>query len=62
MLGFSGDLYGRSIRMHLVTRLRDERRFSGLDELRAQLDQDKLDGERVLAPRAADPAAGGAWH
>jgi hypothetical protein len=42
--------------------LRDERRFSGLDELRAQLDQDKRDGERVLAARVADPQAGGAWH
>jgi riboflavin kinase/FMN adenylyltransferase len=62
VLDFSGDLYGRAIRVHLVTRLRDERRFSGLDELRAQLDQDKRDGERVLATRVADPQAGGAWH
>jgi riboflavin kinase/FMN adenylyltransferase len=62
VLDFSGDLYGRSIRVHLVSRLRDERRFSGLDELRAQLDQDKRDGERVLAARVADPQAGGAWH
>jgi riboflavin kinase/FMN adenylyltransferase len=62
VLDFSGDLYGRSIRVHLVARLRDERRFSSLDELKAQLERDKQDGARVLASRAPDPAARGAWH
>jgi riboflavin kinase/FMN adenylyltransferase len=62
VLDFSGDLYGRSIRVHFVARLRDERRFSGLDELKAQLERDKLDGARALASRVPDPAANGAWH
>ncbi|HTV24098.1 MAG TPA: riboflavin biosynthesis protein RibF [Polyangiaceae bacterium] len=62
VLDYSGDLYGREIRVHLVARLRDERRFSGLDELKAQLERDKQDGARVLASRAPDPSAHGAWH
>lgn len=62
VLGYSGDLYGRELRVHLVSRLRDERRFGSLDELKAQLDRDKRDGEARLARRAPDPAASGAWH
>lgn len=62
VLGFSGDLYGRSLRVHLVERLRDERRFASIDELRAQLDQDKRDGQERLSRRTPDPAACGAWH
>jgi riboflavin kinase/FMN adenylyltransferase len=62
LLGFSGDLYGRTLRFHLVERLREERRFDSLDELRAQLARDKQEGAQRLAQRAPDPAAGGAWH
>jgi riboflavin kinase/FMN adenylyltransferase len=62
LLGFSGDLYGRTLRFHLVERLREERRFDSMDELRAQLERDKQDGAQRLAQRAPDPAAGGAWH
>jgi riboflavin kinase / FMN adenylyltransferase len=62
VLGYSGDLYGRSIRVHLVARLRDERRFESLDALKAQLEQDKRDGEARLSSRVPDPRAGGAWH
>lgn len=62
LLGFSGDLYGRTLRIHLIDRLREERRFSNLDELRAQLDRDKQDGAERIARRAPDPGAGGAWH
>lgn len=62
LLGFSGDLYGRELRVHLVARLRDERRFANLDELRLQLERDKLDGAQALARRIPDPAARGAWH
>jgi len=61
-LGFSGDLYGRSLRAHFVARLRDELRFDGIEALRAQLDQDKLAAAARLASRLPDPAAGDAWH
>ena len=41
------DLYGSPIRVDLVVRLREERRFAGIDELRAQIAKD------VEAARAA---------
>lgn len=62
VLGFSGDLYGQWLRMHLVARLRDEVRFPSLEALRARLDADKTEAAAVLASRAPDPTAGGAWH
>jgi riboflavin kinase / FMN adenylyltransferase len=61
-LGFSGDLYGRTLRAHFVARLRDELKFSGIEALRAQLDQDKLDAAARLGGRVPDPRADGAWH
>lgn len=38
--GFDGDLYGRSLRLVFLARLRDERRFDSLDALKAQLEED----------------------
>ncbi len=38
--GYTGDLYGRSLRLILRGRLRDERRFESLDDLKAQLGAD----------------------
>lgn len=40
LLDFSEDLYGRRLRLRLVARLRDERRFPTLDELKAQIAAD----------------------
>jgi riboflavin kinase/FMN adenylyltransferase len=37
LLAFTGDLYGARLRLHLVARLRDEKRFSGLDDLKTQI-------------------------
>jgi riboflavin kinase/FMN adenylyltransferase len=37
---FDRDLYGQSIRVGFVQRLRDERAFASLDQLRAQIDAD----------------------
>jgi riboflavin kinase/FMN adenylyltransferase len=62
VLGFSGDLYGQTLRLHLVERLRDERRFGSLEELREQLDRDKHEGAERLQQRRPDLTAGGAWH
>lgn len=38
--GFTGDLYGRSLRLILKGRLREERRFDSIDDLKAQLSAD----------------------
>lgn len=41
ILDYSGDLYGRELRVELVQRIREERRFSSHDALRCQLEQDR---------------------
>lgn len=38
--GYSGDLYGKRVRLGFTRRLREERRFSSLDELKRQLAAD----------------------
>ncbi len=55
------ELYGAHLRVHLVARLRGERRFAGLDELRRQIAQDCEDALASLAEAQPDPAARGAW-
>ena len=50
LIGFDGDLYGQEIDVALTTRLRDERRFESLDDLKAQLAMD--------IRQAADAVAG----
>ncbi len=37
---FDGDLYGEVLRVRFLHRIRDERKFSGIDELRAQIEKD----------------------
>src|SRR5215510_7155867 len=41
LLRYSGDLYGRRVRLSFVQRLRDERRFESVDALRAQIEADR---------------------
>ncbi|MCC6647760.1 MAG: bifunctional riboflavin kinase/FAD synthetase [Polyangiaceae bacterium] len=48
VLDFDGDLYGATLELELVTRLREERRFSGVDELRAQIALDVEHARRAL--------------
>lgn len=40
LLDFSGDLYGQSIRLVFVARVREERRFPSVDALRGQIEAD----------------------
>ena len=43
------DLYGESARLRFVTRLRGEQKFSGVDELKGQLQRDIDDARRALS-------------
>jgi riboflavin kinase/FMN adenylyltransferase len=45
----SEDLYGQTLRVHFVQRLRDEKRFSGLDALKAQIQHDADEARGVTA-------------
>jgi len=40
LFDFHGDLYGRIIEVRLLDKIRDEKRFGSIDELRSQLEQD----------------------
>lgn len=52
VMDFDGDLYGRSLRLEFVARLRDEVRFPSLDALRAQIARDR---DRAAALLACEP-------
>ena len=41
LIGFEGSLYGQRIRVRLVERIREERKFDSLEALRAQIELDK---------------------
>ena len=41
IIGFDSDIYGRHVRMELLARLRDERRFDSAEQLRQQLLHDR---------------------
>jgi riboflavin kinase/FMN adenylyltransferase len=49
VMGYSGDLYGREVRLGFVLRLRDERKFEDVDALRAQIEADRRRAERLFA-------------
>jgi riboflavin kinase / FMN adenylyltransferase len=48
LLDFSADLYGQPLRLTFVARLREERRFPGVDALRAQIASDVESARRSL--------------
>lgn len=48
LLDFEGDLYGRHLKIELLERLRGEMRFSGVEELKAQIAKDVVQARRVL--------------
>jgi riboflavin kinase/FMN adenylyltransferase len=49
LFDFDGDLYGRHLRVALVEHLRPERKFAGLDELKAQIAEDARRAREILA-------------
>jgi riboflavin kinase/FMN adenylyltransferase len=48
VLGFDRDLYGQSLRLSFVQRLRDERAFADVDALKAQIDADVRRARRLF--------------
>ena len=48
LLGFEGDLYGRELTVELIRFIRPERRFASPEELRTQIEKDKLIIENIL--------------
>ena len=48
LLGYEGDLYGEVVDVAFVERLRPEKRFSGLDELKEQIARDVVEAQKVV--------------
>lgn len=48
LFGFTGDLYGRDLKVEFVARLRDEQRFPDLEALKAQIAEDCAIARRLL--------------
>jgi riboflavin kinase/FMN adenylyltransferase len=48
LLDFSGDLYGATLNVHFIARLRNEQKFGSPQALVAQLQRDKEDSLRIL--------------
>ena len=40
MIDWSGDLYGDVVRVRFLRRLREEKKFSSIDELKSQIERD----------------------
>ncbi len=55
----SNDFYGRDLRVEFIRRLRDEKRFSGVDELVAQIKRDVAAASAFLSSEARRSPAGG---
>jgi riboflavin kinase/FMN adenylyltransferase len=50
LFDFARDLYGATLRVHLVARLRAEKKFASLDELKAQIGRDAAHARKELTP------------
>lgn len=49
LLRYTGDLYGRRVRLGFVQRVRDERRFPDVDALRRQIEADRREADRLFS-------------
>ena len=55
LLDYSGDLYGKALRVQFVDRLRPEHRFASVSELSLQISRD-VEAARELVARFPDAA------
>ena len=46
---FDGDLYGKTLKVWFIERIRDEVKFSGLETLKAQLQHDREEAKKILS-------------
>jgi riboflavin kinase / FMN adenylyltransferase len=59
LLDFSGDLYGKTLRVAFVEKLRDELAFDGVEPLVEQINRDVEDARRICADFTEAAARGG---
>jgi riboflavin kinase/FMN adenylyltransferase len=58
----SSDIYGATLRLHLVSHLRVEQKFPSLDALKAQIARDADRARVELGPKKPIPGPGGGWY
>ena len=51
LIDYQGDLYGRRVEVEFHAKIRDERRFGDLDELRLQIERDLLAARHFFEDR-----------
>ncbi|HVQ47078.1 MAG TPA: riboflavin kinase, partial [Gemmatimonadales bacterium] len=56
LFDFNGNLYGEWVRIEWVERLRDIERFATIEELKAQMEQDRQQALAVHAGRRSTPS------
>jgi riboflavin kinase/FMN adenylyltransferase len=49
-MDYNEDLYGRKIKVSFIQRLRGEKKFSGIEELSAQISKDVLQAKEIVTP------------
>ena len=49
LIDFEGDLYGKTLRIAFIARLRGERRFPSVEELIAQMHRDVAEAKELCA-------------
>jgi len=57
LIGYSGDLYDRTIDLEVIDWIRDQRKFPGIDGLKQQLNRDIAMAISVASLRTAEPIA-----
>lgn len=56
LFNFNGDVYGETVTIYFIARLRDELKFTGPDMLRRQLELDRLNAQRALLECMGQPS------
>ncbi len=54
ILDYQGNIYGDDIRIHFVQRIRDEKKFNGIDELKERITKDIGLGRQILSQPEAE--------
>jgi riboflavin kinase/FMN adenylyltransferase len=49
LIDFNNDIYGKKIRVNFIKRIRGEKKFNNLDELKAQIHKDIKDARQILS-------------
>jgi riboflavin kinase/FMN adenylyltransferase len=57
LVGFAGDLYGRTLDVDFLDRVRDTRRFASVEDLKASLADDVATAVRIAAAAASPSGA-----